>query len=105
MLEEVIKNLIEETVKVTIREISAQNEETTPKNMNTKQAAEFLGMSVSWVYQNLDILTYKKIGRRLLFSVKDLELFLKERSANSGEDKLNLDTKMKKNEIGKYKVI
>ncbi|HBC30482.1 MAG TPA: hypothetical protein DC024_04450 [Clostridiales bacterium] len=103
LFEEIIKNIIEETVKLTIAEISSEKEKA-KNTLSAKETAEYIGMSVNWVYQNLNILPYRKIGRRLVFSVKELDIFLDERKSGN-DDITNLDAKMKKTEMGKYKVI
>jgi hypothetical protein len=37
-----------------------------------KQAAEAIGMSVSWVRQNMDQLPHYRVGRRVLFDLDEL---------------------------------
>lgn len=106
MLEDIIKSIVVETVKLTLREISTTKEKTN-STMNAKEAAEYIGMSINWVYQNLDILNYRKIGRRLSFDAKDLDSFLEERKVKSknASNELRVKTKIKKTENDKYKVV
>lgn len=106
MLDEVIKNLIVETVKLTLNEISTVRENTN-SIMNAKEAAEYIGMSLSWIYQNLNILKYRKIGRRLIFNTSDLDSFLEDREVKSKNVsyELGVNTKIKKTEGSKYKVV
>ena len=39
---------------------------------NVDQAAKTIGMSVSWIRQNMDQLPHLKIGRRVVFDLNEL---------------------------------
>ena len=43
------------------------------KNLNAKQAADFLGISISTLYKSLHRIPHKRFGKKLLFSQKELE--------------------------------
>lgn len=106
MLEDIIKNIVVETVKLTLNEISITKEKPNGLMLNVKETAEYIGMSVNWVYQNLNILPHRKIGRRLSFNTKELDSFLDARKVkNEDEYKISDNAKIKKKENGKYKVI
>ncbi|MCA9668101.1 MAG: helix-turn-helix domain-containing protein [Myxococcales bacterium] len=51
--------------------------------LDVRHAAERLGMSVSWVYRQVESgrLSCVRIGNRVRFRVADLEVFVAERSA------------------------
>lgn len=104
MLEKIIKEIVEETVKITLSQLSNDTREVTTK-LNTKQVAEFIGMSIPWVYQNLHILPHKKMGRKLIFDTAEIIDFLKERD----EDKRSIkqqQVKTKTSKINeKYEVV
>ncbi|MGD9566829.1 MAG: helix-turn-helix domain-containing protein [Sedimentibacter sp.] len=105
MLEKMIKEIVEETVKVTLSQLSNDTSEVTKSSkLNTKQVAEFIGMSIPWVYQNLHILPHKKMGRKLIFDTSEITEFLKERDEDNRSIKQQVKTKASKiNE--KYKVV
>jgi len=43
------------------------------KNLNAKQAADFLGISISTLYKSLHRIPHKRFGKKLLFSQAELE--------------------------------
>lgn len=43
------------------------------RNLNAKQAAAFLGISISTLYKSLHRIPHKRFGKKLLFSEKELE--------------------------------
>jgi excisionase family DNA binding protein len=43
------------------------------RNLNAKQAADFLGISISTLYKSLHRIPHKRFGKKLLFSEKELE--------------------------------
>lgn len=43
------------------------------RNLNAKQAADFLGISISTLYKSLHRIPHKRFGKKLLFSQKELE--------------------------------
>lgn len=68
MLDDLIKEIIKETVLLTLRDISSKFEESlVPQVMNTKQLAEYLGVSVHWVYKNTAELPHEKRGKKVLY--------------------------------------
>lgn len=106
MIDKIIKEIVEETVKITLSQLSlnTQNESVrSSSRLNTKQVAEFIGMSIPWVYQNLHVLPHKKIGRKLIFETEEVIEFLKQRSEDKGSIKKQ-QIKTKKANDG-YKVV
>lgn len=86
-----------------IEQLSLSKHETGNDIMNTKQTAEYLNMSVPWVYQNLSILPHSKIGKKLIFNKKEMNQFLeqkKEKESNKTQNKATLNVKG-----SKYKVV
>lgn len=43
------------------------------KNLNAKQAADFLGISISTLYKSLNRIPHKRFGKKLLFSQRELD--------------------------------
>lgn len=43
------------------------------KKLNAKQAAEYLGISLSTLYKSVKTLPHKKFGKKLIFSQQDLK--------------------------------
>lgn len=43
------------------------------KNLNAKMAADYLGISPSSLYKSLDRIPHKRFGKKLLFSMKELD--------------------------------
>jgi len=70
MLDELIKNIIKETVTITIQMMEDSNINKTyiPEVMNVKQLAEYIGMSTQWVYEHVKELPHEKRGRKLIFT-------------------------------------
>ena len=54
-----------------IRQLLGQ--EKPKKNFNAKQAADFMGISISTLYKSLHRIPHKRFGKKLLFSQKELE--------------------------------
>lgn len=51
------------------------------RNLGVNEAAQRLGMSVHWIYRNAKKLPFSvRMGRRLFFRERGLELFIKQRS-------------------------
>ncbi len=48
-------------------------------NLDVNEAAERLGMSVAWVYRNKRKLRYIELGRRVVFSSRELDTYLRRR--------------------------
>ena len=48
-------------------------------NLDVQQAAARLGMSVAWVYRNKTKLRYIELGRRVVFSSRELDTYLRKR--------------------------
>lgn len=105
MLEEVIRKLVEETVRATLNEISIERDVVNNAIMDTKEVAKYIGMSTAWVYQNLDMLPHRKIRKKLIFQTDEINAFLNERKEKNNECKISGNAKIKKTENGKYKVV
>lgn len=43
------------------------------RQLNAKQAAEFLGVSLSTLYKKVSVIPHKKFGKKLIFSSQELE--------------------------------
>lgn len=50
--------------------ITPQN---TKQQLNAKEAAEFLGISLSTLYKKVEAIPHKKFGKKLLFNRQELE--------------------------------
>lgn len=73
-MEEYFKQLIKQAVKEVLEE-----QKTTIDNIGAvgvKKAAEFLGMSSSWVTKNKEKLNFYYEDSKILFKVKDLKDYL-----------------------------
>lgn len=102
MIEELITKIVEETVKITLAQlaISKRENENVIQTMNTKQVAEYLNMSVPWVYQNLSLLSPSKIGKKLIFNKKEIDKFLEQKKGKKDnketQNKFTTTTKVNK---------
>lgn len=52
------------------------NDFSNDKKLTAKQAAEYLGISVSTLYKSVKVLPHKKFGKKLIFSTQELKNFL-----------------------------
>jgi excisionase family DNA binding protein len=43
------------------------------RNLNAKEAASYLGISISTLYKSLDRIPHKRFGKKLLFAQKELD--------------------------------
>lgn len=106
MLEKLIAQIVEETVKVTLQNLSISKQETGNATMDTKQLSKYINMSVSWIYQNLHIIPYLKMNKKLVFNKLEIDEFMEQRKVKKESieilpDKIN----SKKAMNGKYKVV
>ena len=102
MLEQLITQIVQETVQKMIEELSLTRQETSDDTMNTKQTAGYLNMSIPRVYQNLSILPHCKIGKKLIFNKNDMKQFLeqkKEKDSNKAQNKATLNVKGSKRKV------
>jgi hypothetical protein len=72
-----LKNLFEQERVVLLNEIKKLllQQEKPNKNINAKQAADFLGISISTLYKRYKAIPHKRFGKKLLFSTMELEEF------------------------------
>jgi len=64
----------------------------TKKPLNVQEAAEFLGLKASYIYNLVylkKLAAYKPCGKRLLFKVVDLEKYAYSNSVGSHADRAN----------------
>lgn len=107
MFEKLIAQIVEETVKVTLQNLSISKQESGNDTMDTKQLSKYINMSVPWIYQNLHIIPHRKIGRKkLAFNKLEINEFMEQRKVKKEiieilPDKVN----SKKAMNGKYKVV
>ena len=108
MLDELVKTIVEETVRVTLKELGALEKSTlnTPEIMSTKQLADYLGMSVQWVYEHTKELPHEKIGRKTLFHKSEIDQWRKaKRQENESDKHKTIIINSVKSKSGLYKVI
>jgi len=43
------------------------------KQLNAKQAADFLGISLSTLYKKVSVIPHKRFGKKLVFNTQELE--------------------------------
>lgn len=69
ILEDEIKKIVEETVILTLKKTGTLDvgKSQIPDTMSPEQLAEYLGMSINWVYQHTKELPHEKRGRKTLF--------------------------------------
>ncbi len=102
MLEDLIKQIVEQAVIQTLEKIGATdiNRNDLPQIMNVKQVSEYLNVSTSYIYQNKDI-PCNRIGKKLTFSKNDVDAWLEAKK----EDKLPINkTVVKANKNKIYKI-
>jgi excisionase family DNA binding protein len=69
-----LKQLLQEERERLIKEFSRLlGAEKPDRNLNAKEAAEYLGISISTLYKRLDKVPHKRFGKKLLFSRKELD--------------------------------
>ena len=80
MLEDLIKQIVEQTVVLTLQKLSATDIKSNdmPEIMDTRQLAEYLNVSTSYIYQNKGI-PFKKIGKKLIFHKPEIDAWLESR--------------------------
>jgi excisionase family DNA binding protein len=108
MIEELIKSIVTETVQQTLKELGAldQSKLNKPEIMTTKQLAEYLNMSESWIYSNLKELPHEKCGRNVRFSKKDIDQWRREqKEAKEGIKQKIVHVSNDRNNRGLYKVV
>lgn len=105
MLEEFIKQIVEETVKTTITQLSTTNKKLDDSDaMNTKQLAKHINMSTAWIYQNIDTLPHFKIGKKLVFSRAEINVYMQQKKEEK-QSNLQSEVKLKEAKESKYKVV
>ena len=68
-----LKQLLQEERTLLVNEIrKLLGQEKPNKNLNAKQAADFLGISISTLYKSLKKIPHKRFGKKLLFSTQEL---------------------------------
>jgi predicted DNA-binding transcriptional regulator AlpA len=106
MLEKLIAQIVEETVKVTLQNLSISKQESGNATMDTKQLSKYINMSVPWIYQNLHMIPYSKIGKKLAFNKLEIDEFMEQRKEKKESIKILSDKVNTKKAInGKYKVV
>lgn len=111
MLDELIKSIILETVKLTLQELktSSLNNSKVSETLTPKQLAEYLGMSESWVYQHTKELPHEKRGRRTLFIKSEIDEWRQNQRADMEDKTQNIvhvsSASSEKNRRGYYKVV
>lgn len=108
MLDELIQSIVKESVKQTLKELGAFDKENQniPETMTVKQAAEYLGMSVQWVYEHTKELPHEKRGRKTLFNKSEIDEWREEQRAAKAELKqqiIHVNTTSSKR--GLYKIV
>jgi len=108
MLEDLIKQIIKETVMLTLEKTGTLeiSKTQTPDIMTPQQLAEYLGMSVQWVYEKTKELPHEKRGRKTLFVKSEIDEWRQQQR----EEKESIKHKTVKISIAKsgnglYKVI
>ena len=99
MLEEYIKKIVEETVILTLQKLGTleQRNKDTPNSLTVKQAANYLGMSESWIYQNIKKLPHEKRGRSIRFIKSDLDNWREEQKESKQQVNKTTVSKKKSN--------
>jgi predicted DNA-binding transcriptional regulator AlpA len=107
MLEKLIAQIVEETVKVTLQNLSISKQESGNATMDTKQLSKYINMSVPWIYQNLHMIPHKKIGKKkLAFNRIEIDEFMEQRSGKKESIKTMPDKVNSKKAMNcKYKVV
>ncbi|MEL7649385.1 MAG: hypothetical protein AAGU76_14910 [Sedimentibacter sp.] len=107
MLEKLIAQIVEETVKITLQNLSISKQESGNATMDTKQLSKYINMSVPWIYQNLHMIPHKKIGKKkLAFNRIEIDEFMEQRSGKKESIKAMPDKVNSKKAMNcKYKVV
>ena len=105
MLEQMIKEIVAETVKTTLTQLSTtKQEEVENDKMDTKQLSDYIKMSTAWIYQNLSTLPYYKIGKKLVFSRAEINAYMQQRKEEK-QSNLQNEVKLKNAKDSKHKVV
>jgi len=108
MLDELIKSIVSETVKQTLQELETldQRKQQAPDIMTTQQLADYLGMSVQWVYEHTKELPHEKRGRKTLFIKSEIDEW-REQQREEKENKKQKTIKINsaKPRQGLYKIV
>lgn len=108
MLEELVKSIVKESVKETLKELGAFDKvkQNTPETMTVKQVAEYLGMSIQWVYEHTKEMPHEKRGRKTIFNKSELDDWREEQRAAKAELKKQIiHVNPTSGKRGLYKVI
>ncbi len=113
-IEKIIREIVQEELlplKNLLNQIASNNGNHLPqKLLTTKQAADYLGMSTSWMEQKRSKgggPAYSKIGGKIKYQIESLEEFkqqqLRRHTADLGPEKINKERKTSKKlyELGK----
>lgn len=106
MFDEIVRTIVEETVKVTLKELGAldHSKRKAPDVMSPKQLAEYLGVSVSWVYQNTKELPHEKRGNKTIFIKSEVDAWREGQRSGQKELKQKI-VHVERSKRGLYKVI
>jgi len=106
MYDELITKIVKEIISEVLKEVKDDDKQASNTNaMNTKEVAQYLGMSLAWVYQNTKTLPSMKIGKKLLFDKNEINEWKKQQVDEKNKQQKTIKIKIDKRKVGCNKVI